>query len=524
MTDVPETITTLFGGQPEGIRGRLLGCWTPAHYRIQDVLALLRLADLEPRLMFVRAPRALAATEGVIVESFDSSDPEIAEAYRDDLTAAAARWRAGPRAERSRLLGEFTNLVFQALDSISNEWAPRVGLPCLVDDYLVIPVLLFRRSGLFRALDALENASVPRTPGPAMNLILLVIEGALTEVSRALRDREMGTFDLTLRDPVEVLRRAGRDLMALVTRGFPGGEGAYETCNAVSVLPYEHRRCAGEVVLATREDLRLEDVVLFRTPVAFRQQDARAVRKLLEATSPRAALLCDTRVVFGLGRERAVEGRPALRRVVFEDHGVWSVRLGLNIVMNIREGVPGLPWTRVDEGQFAAGVRALDPASIQESVERLVGLVRAAATLRHGVLIVLCRDPEAAVQRLGPQCMAVEPFVLTADRVGELSSVDGAVVLGLDARCHAFGAILDGLAAQAEDRARGSRFNSAVRYVTQNAGSVVAVVVSSDGMVDVLGPGQAGGAQDGQEGAEEGQGEEGQDEAGQGASPDEGGA
>ncbi len=494
MTDIPESITALFGGEPEPIRDRLMGCWIPAHYRIRDVLVLLGLGDLNPRLMFVRAPIDLAATEAVVVESFDDADPDVEPAYLEDLTAAAARWRSGPRADRSRLLGQFSNLVFDAFDSISDEWAPRTGLPCLVDDYMVVPVLLFRRPGLYRALDALERANVPGPAGPAMNLILLVIEGALTEVSRALRDREMGDSELTLRDPVEVLRRAGRDLMVLATRGFPGGLHVYETCNAVSVLPYEHRRCAGQIVLATGQDRRLQDVVLFRNPVMFGQQEARTVRKLLEATSPTRALLCDTQVVFGLGREASVEGEPALRRIVFEDHGAWSLRIGPNIVMNVREGVPALPWTRIDEGRFTTGIQTLDPSTNQQTIDQLLVIVRAAAVLRHGVLLVLCCDPGPAVQELGPQCMAVEPFLLTPERVGELSSVDGAVVLGLDARCHAFGAILDGLAAPAEDRGRGARYNSAVRYVAHNVGRIVAVVVSSDGMVDILGPGQGGGA------------------------------
>ena len=73
---------------------------------------------------------------------------------------------------------------------------------------------------------------------------------------------------------------------------------------------------------------------------------------------------------------------------------------------------------------------------------------------------------------------------MTSSRLG---GVDGAVILGPDGRCHAFGVILDGDASAGQgDPARGSRYNSAVRYQRTRATRSLLVVISDDGTVDLI--------------------------------------
>ena len=49
-------------------------------------------------------------------------------------------------------------------------------------------------------------------------------------------------------------------------------------------------------------------------------------------------------------------------------------------------------------------------------------------------------------------------------------------------------AILDGLATEKGDSSRGSRYNSAVRYVESSRYACLAIVVSEDGLIDLLPP------------------------------------
>src|SRR5438093_663242 len=54
-----------------------------------------------------------------------------------------------------------------------------------------------------------------------------------------------------------------------------------------------------------------------------------------------------------------------------------------------------------------------------------------------------------------------------------------------DGKCHGIGVILDGLAGDGENPARGARYNSAVRYLRRNPDSLI-VVVSEDRTVDTI--------------------------------------
>ena len=66
-----------------------------------------------------------------------------------------------------------------------------------------------------------------------------------------------------------------------------------------------------------------------------------------------------------------------------------------------------------------------------------------------------------------------------------LSKTDGALHIMADQHLHAFACILDGLSIPHEERARGARYNSALRFTAQNRDSIV-IVVSSDNPVSVI--------------------------------------
>ncbi len=66
-----------------------------------------------------------------------------------------------------------------------------------------------------------------------------------------------------------------------------------------------------------------------------------------------------------------------------------------------------------------------------------------------------------------------------------LSKVDGALLIRADLHLHAFACLLDGQSVKNEDRARGARFNSALRFTAQNIKTIV-VVVSSDRPVSIF--------------------------------------
>jgi hypothetical protein len=66
-----------------------------------------------------------------------------------------------------------------------------------------------------------------------------------------------------------------------------------------------------------------------------------------------------------------------------------------------------------------------------------------------------------------------------------VTAIDGAVMIDPSATCYAIGVILDGVASQKGNAARGARYNSAIRYVDGRDG-FLAIVVSEDGSIDLI--------------------------------------
>ena len=104
----------------------------------------------------------------------------------------------------------------------------------------------------------------------------------------------------------------------------------------------------------------------------------------------------------------------------------------------------------------------------------------------HGTTIVVSENPGSEIERLGQEAVAIKPEYLDPKDVARLGRVDGAIMMGADGKCYAFGVIIDGLATSSGDQSRGARFNSAIRYQkTSNIGTMV-IVISDDGGVDLI--------------------------------------
>lgn len=66
-----------------------------------------------------------------------------------------------------------------------------------------------------------------------------------------------------------------------------------------------------------------------------------------------------------------------------------------------------------------------------------------------------------------------------------LAKLDGALHIGADLKLHGFGCLLDGLSIPGEDRSRGARFNSALRFTAERPDLLV-IVVSADRPVAII--------------------------------------
>jgi hypothetical protein len=101
-------------------------------------------------------------------------------------------------------------------------------------------------------------------------------------------------------------------------------------------------------------------------------------------------------------------------------------------------------------------------------------------------MIVVAEDAESEAARLASQGTSIEPVQMSVDLLRQVSAIDGSILLDPQGNCHAIGVILDGIANEQCTPSRGSRFNSAVRYVSTGVARRLAIVVSDDRTVDIF--------------------------------------
>jgi DNA integrity scanning protein DisA with diadenylate cyclase activity len=70
--------------------------------------------------------------------------------------------------------------------------------------------------------------------------------------------------------------------------------------------------------------------------------------------------------------------------------------------------------------------------------------------------------------------------------IKKVTAIDGAILIEPSTICHAIGVILDGLASDKGTLSRGARYNSAIRYVESSKNPCLVIVVSQDGMKDLV--------------------------------------
>jgi len=113
-------------------------------------------------------------------------------------------------------------------------------------------------------------------------------------------------------------------------------------------------------------------------------------------------------------------------------------------------------------------------------------LVHNAQSMKHGCTFVVDLNQEPV--RISGQLLQT-PLDLNNAEYLELacgfSRVDGALHICRDQRLHSFACLLDGHTIAGEDRARGARYNSALRFTAENPDTIV-IVVSRDRPVSVI--------------------------------------
>jgi hypothetical protein len=128
----------------------------------------------------------------------------------------------------------------------------------------------------------------------------------------------------------------------------------------------------------------------------------------------------------------------------------------------------------------------LSPAAQHALFRTVLKVVHNAEDRKHGCTLVI--DLNDPVIDISGQRFETPLNLGQADRLmlaQSLSALDGALHIGADLRLHGFACLLDGRNIRGEDRARGARFNSALRFTAEHR-RIVVIVVSSDRPVSLI--------------------------------------
>lgn len=380
--------------------------------------------------------------------------------------------------------------VLEKVDAVDKKRQSFAGIPIQIGDFYVLTVLRLNRKVLRTHPALTPNRYYTDGRLLASSLGLAAVLRFHEECVKSLTEPEPGSgMLLRHRETDELLRAAGKLLMDTPAQALgisPATAKLFATYNTISSLRYEGAEGVGKMYLAKRRHPNLEEVFALTCPTPL--TDYRAVRKLLEMTTSDVSLLADGENVYALGRPvgHYDPSREDLFVINFVTHYAWEFQHDGKILMRTTYGNPSLPRARLNRSQFRKDLRRTFDLTAPEKVERLWDVVLEASRQKHGTLVVVTTEALAEADRLKLQCTLIEPVPLTPLITRLVTSIDGAVLVDPESYCYSIGVILDGKASGRGTSTRGARYNSAIRYVESSPYPCMAIVVSEDGMVNVI--------------------------------------
>ncbi len=209
------------------------------------------------------------------------------------------------------------------------------------------------------------------------------------------------------------------------------------------------------------------------------------VRKLLQAVQKfRNRLVSDGRQILGIAR-----GRIDQFHLTADFQGLYGfLRVNDQSICSFADGAYSSATHQAKLFQVEEALLDYEiDSSIRSSLFHIISsIVHYGETENFGCAVVL--DLNQPITHIAGQNLQ-QPLDLERsnllDLACDLARVDGALQIGSDRKLHRFACLFDGPAIANEDRARGARYNSALRFTACNPNTVI-IVVSADRPVSVI--------------------------------------
>jgi len=242
----------------------------------------------------------------------------------------------------------------------------------------------------------------------------------------------------------------------------------------------------GELVLVEKHIIReMEFVVKFPEMERPSLENFKHIRKLLQAVEHSdRKLVSDENTVVGIAT-----GEIPKFHISADFQGVHGfLRLNGSEICSFSDGsfkstTYKAKLVQVEESLFESDMGSSSTGTLFKIIS---SIVHNAETQKYGCTVVIDLNEQPvgiSGQKLEQPLDLQQPEVL--DLTHSLSKIDGALHIGTDLKLHGFACLLDGRSIPGEDRSRGARYNSALRFTAEHDNLMV-VVVSSDRPVSII--------------------------------------
>lgn len=246
----------------------------------------------------------------------------------------------------------------------------------------------------------------------------------------------------------------------------------------------------------------------------FLSYEARTIRKFLELSSEKYPLIINSSEGLILMENTpndyywTIQGIGARNdnndHVEFLGNGAWKLYMknetvlfdGITYKIMQKIEVEDGYNKRIKEYYEMLGKQGIDVFNVK--IDTIIRIIAKAKLQKHGTMVIVSRNaPDEAKRLCGcGRGIIIEPINFNEvsdgnmEVIENITKIDGAIMLGEDGVCYAIGVIVDGIACENSNPGRGARYNSAYTYVhsqVENKIPTLAIVISEDGTVDVLG-------------------------------------
>jgi hypothetical protein len=361
-----------------------------------------------------------------------------------------------------------------------------VSMPIKVRGFWVFTILQLNKDAV-KTIPSLYKSTVSGGYAIERSLLESSILEFLSSCSNALRIPDVGEdLNILRRSGPEFIRNAADNLLKTLAYKFHGHHfNLFEIFNLISSQYYEGLESRGRIIISTNEHPSINQTLMFSSPINL--SNHKAIRKLMEMTSETISLLANGNEVFGLGYVTEYDAeKEDLFIIDFKGHFKWELKHNDKTLIVVEYRQPKLPKERMDNELFADHLIRIFSIIDENDINLLWDIILAATEQKHGTMVVISNKANEEAERLNGQCINIEPTNLSSELMSLVTAIDGAVLLDPNGKCHALGVILDGLATDKGDPARGARYNSAIRYLETQVNECLIVVVSEDGHINLI--------------------------------------